>query len=97
MLVLSRKKNESITIGGNTVVTVISIQPDSVEIVVDAPEKERLERKAVTLKGDLSLFLAYIPARISLVKIYESGPKARLGIDAPKDITVHRTEIADLL
>ena len=48
MLVLSRKKNESIVIGGCITVTVVDIR----------------------------------------------GDKVRLGIDAPRDIPVHREEIA---
>jgi carbon storage regulator len=51
MLVLSRKKNESIVIGDNVTVTVIEIR----------------------------------------------GDKVRLGIEAPRDVSVHRTEIADAI
>lgn len=51
MLVLSRKKNESIVICDNIVVTVIEIR----------------------------------------------GDKVRLGIEAPKDVTVHRREVYDAI
>lgn len=51
MLVLSRKKNESIVIYDNIVVTVIEIR----------------------------------------------GDKVRLGIEAPKDVTVHRREVYDAI
>ncbi|MBM4074645.1 MAG: carbon storage regulator CsrA [Planctomycetes bacterium] len=51
MLVLSRKKNESIVIGETIVVTVVEIR----------------------------------------------GDKVRLGIEAPRDVSVHRKEIADAI
>lgn len=51
MLVLSRKKNEVIVIGGNIRVMVIEVR----------------------------------------------GDKVRLGIDAPRDCTVHRQEVADAI
>lgn len=51
MLVLSRKRNESIVINGNITVTLIDIR----------------------------------------------GDKARLGIDAPSDVTVHRLEVHEAI
>lgn len=51
MLVLSRKRNESIVIDGNIVVTVVDIR----------------------------------------------GDKVRLGIEAPKDVPIHRSEVYDAI
>ena len=51
MLVLSRKKNESIVIDGSIVITIVEVR----------------------------------------------GDKVRLGIEAPRDVTIHRREIYDLI
>ncbi len=51
MLVLSRKKNESIIIDGNITVTIVEVR----------------------------------------------GDKVRIGIDAPRDVTVHRSEVAEAI
>lgn len=51
MLVLSRKKNEAIIIGGGITVTVIDVR----------------------------------------------GDKVRLGIEAPRDVSVHRSEVAEAI
>lgn len=51
MLVLSRKKNESIVIAGDIVITIVEVR----------------------------------------------GDKVRLGIEAPKDVPVHRQEVADAI
>jgi len=47
MLVLSRKKNESIVINGNVVVTVIDVRGDKVRIGIDAPRDVVVHRQEV--------------------------------------------------
>ena len=47
MLVLSRKKNESIVIDGRFTVTVIEIRGDKVRLGVDAPKEVPVHRKEV--------------------------------------------------
>ena len=44
MLVVSRKKDESIIIGDNIKVTVVEISKDRIRIGVDAPEKVKIAR-----------------------------------------------------
>ena len=39
MLVLTRKSNQSITIGGNVVVTVLAVEGDRVSLGVQAPRE----------------------------------------------------------
>ena len=47
MLVLSRKKNESIVIGENIVVMVIEVQGDRVRLGIDAPKEVSVHRREI--------------------------------------------------
>lgn len=47
MLVLSRKKNQSIVIGGNTVITVIEISGNKIRLGIQAPNE------IIVLRGEL--------------------------------------------
>lgn len=47
MLVLSRKKNESIVIDGNIVVTIVEIRGDKVRLGIEAPKEVPVHRSEV--------------------------------------------------
>jgi carbon storage regulator len=47
MLVLSRQRDESITIGENIVVTVVDIRGDKVRLGIDAPTEVPVHRREV--------------------------------------------------
>ena len=47
MLVLSRKKNESIVIDGSIVVTIVEIKGDKVRLGIDAPKEVPVHRSEV--------------------------------------------------
>jgi carbon storage regulator len=47
MLVLSRKKNESIIINENVVITVVDVRGDKVRIGIDAPRDVTVHRQEV--------------------------------------------------
>lgn len=47
MLVLSRRVNESIVIGGNVTVTVLEVKGDHVRIGIDAPREISVHRQEV--------------------------------------------------
>ena len=47
MLVLTRKKNESIVINNNVTITVIEIRGDKVRLGIEAPKEVPVHRKEV--------------------------------------------------
>ena len=47
MLVLSRKKNESIVIDGNIVVTIVEVRGDKVRLGIEAPREVPIHRSEV--------------------------------------------------
>lgn len=47
MLVLSRKKNESIVIDENIVITVVEIRGDKVRLGIDAPKEVPIHRSEI--------------------------------------------------
>ena len=47
MLVLSRKRNESVVIDGNIILTIVDIRGDKVRIGVEAPSTVPVHRKEV--------------------------------------------------
>lgn len=47
MLVLSRKKNESIIINDNITVTVVEIRGDKIRLGIDAPKEVTVHRREV--------------------------------------------------
>lgn len=49
MLVLSRKRNESIVISDNIVITVVEVRGDKVRLGIEAPKEIEVDRKEVWL------------------------------------------------
>ena len=47
MLVLSRKKNESIVIADNIIVTVVDVRGDKVRLGIDAPREVPIHRREI--------------------------------------------------
>jgi carbon storage regulator len=50
MLVLTRKRGESLIIGDNVKVTVISVKGDQVSIGVDAPRNVAVDREEIRIR-----------------------------------------------
>ena len=65
MLVLTRRSEESIVIGGNIVVTILGVEGDKVKIGIDAPREIQILRKelfdAVVEQNRLAEKLATMP------------------------------------
>lgn len=49
MLVLTRKTNQSITIGNQVTVTVVEIRGDSVKLGIDAPREVAVDREEIAI------------------------------------------------
>lgn len=47
MLVLSRKRNESLVIDGDIVVTVVEVRGDKIRLGIQAPKERAVHRKEV--------------------------------------------------
>ena len=47
MLVLSRKKNESVVIGENVEITIVDVRGDKVRLGIDAPRDISVHRKEI--------------------------------------------------
>lgn len=47
MLVLSRKKNEAIVIGGEVIITVVEVRGDKVRLGIQAPKEVPVHRQEV--------------------------------------------------
>ena len=64
MLVLSRKKNESIIINDNITLTVVEIRGDKVRLGIDAPKEVTVHRREVyeAIKNQTKLREAPLPA-----------------------------------
>lgn len=52
MLVVSRKQNERIVVGGSVVVTVVRISGDKVRIGIEAPADVRVIRDEIAEEGE---------------------------------------------
>ena len=72
MLVLTRKLNQSITLGDNIRLTVLAIENDRVSIGVDAPREIRIFRSELlegTRKSNVDSFSSqYIPVKMMTSK-----------------------------
>jgi carbon storage regulator len=76
MLVLSRKKNESIVVDGSIVITVIEIRGDKVRLGIEAPRETPIHRSEVY---EASRFADIRKAAQSS----ETGPETRTDMPAP--------------
>ena len=93
MCVLSRQAGESIMVGDDVEVVVVAIEHSKVAIDV----------RHTTLRGRMTLNDSFpdvgmgdvlnLPSPGSCTVVDIRGDKVRLGIDAPKEVSVHRKEV----
>jgi carbon storage regulator CsrA len=87
MLLLSRKRGESVIVDGDTAVTVTWVRDGNAEVRVSSADALSFicvlsHGRSVAIKQDVRLTLNGT-----------HGAQARLGFTAPKHITIHREEI----
>ena len=83
MLVLTRRLGESLIIGDDIKVTVLTIDKKQVKLSVNDSEGITLDlQETITIKDGIT---------VKLVKTDKT--QVKLGIDAPADVTINREEV----
>ncbi len=83
MLILTRKLGESVVIGDDIKITVLSIGKNQIMLDVNDSGFVTINlQESITIRDDI---------RITAVKIDKT--QVKLGIEAPKDVTVNREEV----
>ena len=77
MLIISRKKTESLIIGGNIEITVIDIQGDRVRIGIEAPGDIKIVRKELLETEDVNREAAGIKVKPDFGRLKEIGNKLK--------------------
>lgn len=103
MVVWSRKRGESIVFRDDIVVTVTEIRDPKVTIKVRAPATvaiagrpgEGREPLTFTLERDQTVEFSEGGMTVKLVEV--RGEKCRLGLDAEREISIHRLEVYEAI
>lgn len=86
MLVLTRRRNQSVVIGGTITVTVVDFDKETVRLAVPKVRDVRLG-ESLSLAPEITV----IPIRL------RDDDRVQLGINVPKGVSIHRQEIDDRL
>lgn len=112
MLVLTRKFGEHIMIGDHITITVARIVGKRVSLQTRAPKNVSVQRQETPLRSgptshstECSMLVLsrkknesiVINNDITIVIVEIRGDKVRLGIEAPKEMPVHRREVYDAI
>ena len=77
MLVITRKKTESIIIGDNIEIIVSELSSDKVKLCINAPKDIPIIRKELLETSDLNLQASFIPSKQDLDKFKALANKIR--------------------
>jgi sRNA-binding carbon storage regulator CsrA len=103
MLVLSRGINEAVVLADQVIITLVRLQPERVELTIQATVGEPGALVAVELGEFIDVGLG---VRLTLSAVREGsacvgtccgGPKARLGFQTPATVRVSRKEVWDVM
>lgn len=99
MLVLSREPGSSVLFNEDTLLTITELERDRVKMQVSRePSREVLARHR--LKKNESVILEELNVEVYVVDIRVEGGRAtkvRLGIQAPREMSVHRHEVYEAI
>ena len=65
MLVLTRKSNQSVVIGGDIIVTVLEVRGDQIRLGITAPRDVEVHREEVWIARSSAAALAHLPRQSS--------------------------------
>jgi carbon storage regulator len=83
MLVLSRREAQSIVIGGNIVVTVVSVRGDQVRLGIEAPRSVTVHRHEVAVAIEEANRASLAPANVDPSALPKPAPGAGSEKKAP--------------
>lgn len=83
MLVLTRNKGQRVVVGGTMLIEVRDMRRRAALIEVDGRPYAMHERQTIAV-GDISVTLLGV-----------NGRQARIGVEAPKSVSVHREEVQE--
>ena len=69
MLIISRKKGESIVVEGGVEICLLDIQGDRVRLGIEAPRRIKVLRKELVEAGKANLEAAVIPGKLRLADL----------------------------
>ena len=91
MLVLNRKTNEGFIINGSTELNVVGIKGTTV--VMELKENGKDTHKITAVLNYEGRKIAVGNSYMTISVLHTSGTIARLGFDAPKDVSIVRKEL----
>lgn len=79
-------------------IEVISIDPDFIRLSIPIRTNENIATETVSLKTKETTVLDQTTIEVvEILSIEPSGFKVRLGVDAPKNVAIHRKEVYDAI
>ncbi len=88
MLALSRKANECVIIGQDIEVRVLDVSWKKVKLQISGPRDDQIDQVTLTAGDQVSI---RPDIKVSIAELY--GNRARIGFEAPREISIRREEV----